>query len=551
MKIFKGLKKYIVLLVILSGMISYSSLQIALYISYAIDGILFQNNQSIPDYFKPILELDTMKSLIAIISIIIVINLVVVLANYTRERITTKFTLKLSSNLKKILYAHILKLEYKSYHSYSKVEMLQRANDDAQEYANFFKVQFNLILDIISLSLFIVTQGVFLSVSVTIYLIVTIIIMLVFAFWYYRKMTQLLENVIIKKRKMLGQTINNINQFKFVRIYNRQKEEIQKYKRLNKDYIKEHSKFVNLILFYEITSEHITYLSDPIICLLGGISIIHGNMTIGTLSALLLFAKKILNCLYSFGENLEVVDNFWVIKRKIKKLMELEEEKNENESYDLDGDITFHNVSIKISQKEILKNLNFAIQKGEKIAIVGENGSGKSILAKAILGFYPIEGNIYFNYHNSKQLNQSNIREYVDYISGEADLFTGTIQENIELDRESTQKDLRKAIKEAEMDKDIKQFEEGEQTIVGEKGVKLSGGQKQRILIARALIRNKPIMIFDNAFSKLDNKTSNQVLENLNKQYPETTMIFITHRAEIEKYVDRVIKIEEGTSIKG
>lgn len=551
MKIFKGLKKYIVLLVILSGMISYSSLQIALYISYAIDGILFQNNQSIPDYFKPILELDTMKSLIAIISIIIVINLVVVLANYTRERITTKFTLKISSNLKKMLYAHILKLEYKSYHSYNKVEMLQRANDDAQEYANFFKVQFNLILDIISLSLFIVTQGVFLSVPVTIYLIVTIIIMLGFAFWYYRKMTQLLENVITKKRKMLGQTISNINQFKFVRIYNRQKEEIQKYKRLNKDYIKEHSKFVNLILFYEITSEHITYLSDPIICLLGGISIIHGNMTIGTLSALLLFAKKILNCLYSFGENLEVVDNFWVIKRKIKKLMELEEEKNENESYDLDGDITFHNVSIKISQKEILKNLNFAIQKGEKIAIVGENGSGKSILAKAILGFYPIEGNIYFNYHNSKQLNQSNIREYVDYISGEADLFTGTIQENIELDRESTQKDLRKAIKEAEMDKDIKQFEEGEQTIVGEKGVKLSGGQKQRILIARALIRNKPIMIFDNAFSKLDNKTSNQVLENLNKQYPETTMIFITHKAEIEKYVDRVIKIEEGTSIKG
>lgn len=550
MKIFKGLKKHIIVLIVLSGIISYLSLQIAIYIGYAIDGILFQNHQSIPDYIKPILELGTIKSLIIISIVIILSNLVIAFANYMRERITTRFTLHISSNLKKMLYAHILKLEYESYHSYSKVEMLQRANDDAQEYANFYKVQFNLILDIISLSLFIVTQGVFLSVSITIFLMITIIIMLAFAFWYYQKMTKLLENVIIKKKKMLGQTINNMNQFKFVRIYNRQKEELQKYKRLNKEYIKEDSKFVNLILFYEIISEHITYLSDPIICLLGGISIIQGNMTMGTLSALLLFAKKILNCLYAFGENLEIVDSFWVIKRKIKKLMELEEEKNEKQSYDLDGDVTFHNVSIKISQKEILKNLNFAIKKGEKIAIVGENGSGKSILAKAILGFYPIEGNIYFNYHNSKQLNKSNIRKYIDYISGETDLFTGTIQENVELDKKSTPKAFMKAIKEAEMEKDIKQFEEREKTIVGEKGVKLSGGQKQRILIARALIRNKPIMIFDNAFSKLDNKTSNQILENISRQYPETTMIFITHKIEIENYVDRMIKIEEGTSIK-
>lgn len=545
---FKGLKKYILVLILLSSILSYLSLQVALYISYAVDGILFHDTDKIPDYLKPILEMDIIKAIVVISIVMIVINLVIVLANYMRERITTKFTLGISSNLKKTLYAHILKLDYESYYSYSKVEMLQRVNEDAQEYANFFKVQFNLILDIVSLSFFMVRQSIFLSIPVTIYLVLTISIMLAFSFWYYRKMTQILEKVIKKKKKMLEATLNNRNQFKLVRIYNRQKEEIQRYKRLNKDYTQEDIKFIKLILFYEIISEHITYLSDLIICLLGGISIIHGNMTFGGLTALLLFATKILNCLYSFGESLETVDSYLVVKQKIKRLMSLREEENENYSYDLNGDIVFHNVSIHISEKEILANFNFAIKKGEKIAILGENGSGKSMLAKAILGFYPIQGNIYLNYHNSKQLNKSNIREYIDFISGEADLFTGTILENIELDVKHTEEDITKVVKEAEIYNDIKRFEEGYQTMVGEKGVKLSGGQKQRILIARALIRNKPIMIFDNTFSKLDNKTVDKIFQNLIKCYPQTTMVFITHQAGIENYVDIMIKIEEGTN---
>lgn len=548
MKIFNGIKKHIVILILLSGILSYLSLQIAVYISYAIDGILFEQADKIPSYLIPILEMGKIKGLMVLSGIIVVINLMVALGSYIRQRITTGFTLKISSNLKKTLYAHILNLEYESYQSYSKVEMLQRANEDAQDYANFYKEQFNLILDIISLSFFIVTQGISLSISVTIYLVLTIVIMLLFALWYYYKMTALLENVILKKRKMLGATINNVNQFKFVRIFNRQKEEIQKYKKLNKDYTEEDIKFIRLILFYDIVSEHITYLSDPIICLLGGIAIMQGNMTMGGLTALLLFASKILMSLYSFGENLEVVNTFLVVRQKIKKLMNLKEEKIGNYFYDLEGDIVFHNVSIKISEKEILTNLNFAIKKGEKIALVGDNGSGKSILAKAILGFYPVEGNIYLNYHNSKQLDKSNIRQYVDFVSGEADLFSGTILDNIELETRSREEQLIKVAEEAEIQEDIQRFEEGYQTVVGEKGVKLSGGQKQRILIARALLRNKPIMIFDNAFSKLDNKTSDKIFQNLMKNYPQTTMIFITHKLEIKNYVDRMIKLEEGTS---
>lgn len=286
------MKKHIVGLVLLSFIISYFSLQIAVYISYAIDGILFHNLSQMPEYLKKILEMGTQKALLSIGMIMIGINGIVALATYVRERLTTTFTLKVSSNLKKKLYSHILNLEYESYQSYSKLEMLQRVNEDAGEYANFYKVQFNLILDIISLSFFIVTHSVALSWTITMYLVITIIIMLLFALWYYLNMTKILEKVILKKRKMLGATINNVSQFKFVRIYNRQKEEIQKYKRLNKDYTEEDIRFVKLILFYEIISEHITYLSDPIICLLGGIAIIQGNMTLRQFNCFIVICYK-------------------------------------------------------------------------------------------------------------------------------------------------------------------------------------------------------------------------------------------------------------------
>lgn len=545
--IFKGIKKYIILLILLSISISYLSLQIAIYIKYAIDGILFQS-QEIPKYLLDIIQDGKIKGLLIIVSMITITNLILFLIKYIRDITTSKFTLKIKSNLKLMLYTHVLKLEYQSYNSYDKNEMLQRVNDDAENYASFFNRFFNLILDILSLSYFIITKGMALSLSVTVYIMITVIIMIIFAIWYYKKLNQSLESLIIKKRRLLGTTINNISNFKLIRVFNKQKEEIEKYNQLNEECKNQDIKLIKLILFYEIVNDHITYLKYPIIYLLGGIAIMEGNMTLGSLAALIMFAEKLLDCFLVVGANLETIDTFFVVNKKINQLMSLKEEENKYYHYELDGDILFHNVSIMADETKILENLNFDIKQGEKVAIIGENGSGKSILAKAMMGFYPIEGNIYFNYHNSKQLNKENIREYIDYISGDSEMFSGTIKENIQLDKTYEESCIRQAVKDSEILKDIQKFENKFETSIGEKGVKLSGGQKQRILIARALIRNKPIMIFDNVFNKLDNETREKVLKNLQKRYSNKTMIFITHDEIMEQNVDKVINLKNQSS---
>ena len=129
MERFKGITKYIILLILFSILISYCNLQIAMYIRYAIDGILFHNLEDIPKFIQPTVEMDIIRSLMIFSAIIMLIKGIVVLANYIRERITTKFTLKIGANLKETLYTHILKLEYDSYYFYSKVESVKLSKE--------------------------------------------------------------------------------------------------------------------------------------------------------------------------------------------------------------------------------------------------------------------------------------------------------------------------------------------------------------------------------------------------------------------------------------
>ncbi len=270
----------------------------------------------------------------------------------------------------------------------------------------------------------------------------------------------------------------------------------------------------------------------------------------GSLTALSNLAGKIFNYLYNFGENLEIIDNFYVVTKKINKLLNLKEEEKQNYSYDLNGEIIFSNVKIYVGNKMILENLNFIIKQGENVAIIGENGSGKSILAKTILGFYEYEGNIYINKHNIKRLSKADIRKYVELILGESYMFCGNIMENITLNNQIEKQKVDEVVKDCEIMYDINKFKEKYNTLIGEKGIKLSGGQKQRMCIARSLINDKPIIVFDEALNKLDNTTRRTILKNLKEKYKNRTMIFISNNLEIIDFVDSVIYIHKNTTTK-
>lgn len=549
-KALKNTKKYIVMVPILSMIISYLTLQIPIYLKYAIDGIVYKDTQSIPQYITRFFNENWMYNLIIIILFLILTIVMNGAITYIRDRISCLFNLKVNKNLKMEIFRHIENLEYQSYYNYDKDEMLQRIKDDANTYSNFFNTSLNLILDTFFILIFVIKESLELNRIITIYILISVMVLIIFAIWYFKKLDIRLQEMIKARKGLLSKTITSIRNFKLIRILNKQKEEINDYNKLNKKYTNSCIEFVNLVLFHEIITDHISCLAEPIIFILGGILVINGQLTLGTLTVLVSFAQKIMEYFISVGNNLDDIDNFIVVNKLLNKLINLEEEKEYPKLIELNGDILFINVTIKVEDNIILKDINLQIRKGEKIAIIGENGSGKSILAKTLLGYYDYTGNIYIGNINLKRISKKQIREYISLVTEEPFIFSGTIYDNICLYKDIEKKKLDEATKTANIYDEIQKFRNNYQAVVGERGITLSGGQKQRIALSRTLLQEKQTLILDEAINKVDERTKAKLLENViinNKN----TVIIITHDLKILEKIDKIIFLHGTTSYVG
>ena len=217
----------------------------------------------------------------------------------------------------------------------------------------------------------------------------------------------------------------------------------------------------------------------------------------------------------------------------------------------LKGDIVFDNVSFTYPHTGIkaIQHFNLTIKEGEKILIIGRTGSGKSTLAQLLLRFYDAdEGSITINGKDIRALSLKNLREQISYVPQDVFLFSDTISGNISfgLNEKGSIDKVHQAAKQASIHQEIMQLQQGYETLVGERGVTLSGGQKQRVSIARALIKNPQVMLFDDCLSAVDAKTEHEIIQNLYAVLQNKTAIIITHRIFSMVNFDQVIIIEDG-----
>lgn len=221
----------------------------------------------------------------------------------------------------------------------------------------------------------------------------------------------------------------------------------------------------------------------------------------------------------------------------------------------LAGDVVFDNVTFTYDHTGItaIKNLNLTIKEGEKILVIGKTGSGKSTLAQLLLRFYnPNAGSISINHQGLENINLHQLREQVSYVPQDVFLFSDTVANNISfgLPEKATQEVIESAAKFASVHKEILGFDKQYETMIGERGVTLSGGQKQRIAIARGLIKNPEIVVFDDCLSAVDAKTENEIVTNLYQYLQEKTAIIITHRIFSTFRFDKIVVLEEGSILE-
>jgi len=514
-----------------------------MFIQYALDGVIMEKESVIPEVIRNLFySNDKISKIIVLVSVLILVNIIVFIVSYLKSKINTKFNLKINRNVKEIVLEHIPKIEYMQFSQIDKSNVIQRVNNDATTYAEFFNSQINLFFDTIFIIIFAVAQTLKLNMTVGLFIAIICGLILLLSIWYFKVSKPLVEDIVEMNREVINKTTIGIEESKMLKIFNRRDKEIEDFIKMNSEYKRKDVKLAKVKVLYGIGTHTLRNFKEPFILLWGGILVVRGELTLATISILLTYATKILQYIYNSVDKLKTINEFIVAYKKLCNLMSFEEDIEKNPDVYLEGDIIFENVSIKLDDNTILENVNFTIKRNENVAIIGDNGTGKTVISKTLLGFYKYTGNIYIGKYNIQNVSKKSLRNYIGVVLQDTYLFTDTIKNNINITNKNVNDEkIREVLKMADIYEDIKNFDDNINYIIGKGGNNISGGQKQRISIARTLLKDNKFIVFDDSLSKLDTKTKLNILKNIIKMQIGT--IIISHDSEVVKSCDKVLFI--------
>ncbi len=298
-------------------------------------------------------------------------------------------------------------------------------------------------------------------------------------------------------------------------------------------------------------------ISNLVVIYFGGMMYINGTIkSIGTIAEFILYVNMLTWPVASIGWVSSLVQEAEASQKRINEFLKVQPEiKNKsNEHFNINGEIQFKNVTFTYDDTNItaLQNISFTVKKGETLAILGKTGSGKSTVLSLLTRMYDIKnGNILIDGKDIDKVNLYNLRDSIGIVPQDAFLFSDTIKNNIKFGKENaTDDEVFTAAKQAVVHDNIMNFNNQYETILGERGITLSGGQKQRVSIARAIIKDPEILLFDDCLSAVDTETEEQILNNLLKITKDKTTIIVSHRISSAKNADKIIILEEGKIIQ-
>jgi len=298
-------------------------------------------------------------------------------------------------------------------------------------------------------------------------------------------------------------------------------------------------------------------LSNLVVIFVGGMMYIDGSIkSIGTIAEFILYVNMLTWPVASIGWVSSLVQEAEASQKRINEFLKIEPEIKNNVTprTPIHGSITFKNVSYTYKDTGIegLKDVSFTVNKGETLAILGKTGSGKSTILSLICRLYDIEkGEILIDGTKINKVNLNDLRESIGIVPQDAFLFSDSIKNNIKFGKETaTDEEVIEAAKNAVVHDNIIHFKNQYETILGERGITLSGGQKQRVSIARAIIKDPEILLFDDCLSAVDTETEEAILNNLFAICKDKTTIIVSHRISSAKNADKIIILEDGQIIQ-
>lgn len=289
---------------------------------------------------------------------------------------------------------------------------------------------------------------------------------------------------------------------------------------------------------------------------IGSIQVFNGEVSTGNIAEFIIYVNMLTWPVTALGWITSIIQRAAASQRRINEFLSTKTDiiSEKNIEREINGHIVFDDVSFTYPDSGIqaLKNVSFEVRPGESIAIVGTTGSGKSTIANMVCRLYDIDnGKIEIDNIGVKDYDISSLRSQVGYVPQDVFLFSDTIENNISFgNRQMSKEEIERAAADADVLANIKEFKDGFQTRLGERGITLSGGQKQRVSIARAIARSPKILILDDALSAVDTKTENAILNAMQRIMQGRTSIIISHRVSSAKLADKVVMLDDGVVIE-
>lgn len=463
-----------------------------------------------------------------------------------------KFSENMAFDMREKLYTHIQDLPYSYHNNADTGDLIQRCTSDIDTIKGFLGNQISQLVYIFASFGFGAWQMALIEpriMLVTLCVIPITIIMSIVYFGYVKKKFTEIEEV---ESDMTVALQENVNGVRVVKAFAKEKYEIDKFDKKSQRFRDKSRKLNDSMAIYWGLSDFLT-ISQYVITV--GVCIYlarKGLVTSGDVIACFLYINMLVYPVRGLGRIIGDFGKATVSAGRVDEVLSIEDDYKIDGTLkpEITGNISFKDVSFKFNDTEdhLLEQVNFSINSGETVAIIGKTGSGKSTIANILVRLQDYdEGSVTIDGVELKEISKKWIRSKVGIILQDPFLYAKTIFDNIKIGQPAlSTNDVYKAAQTAAIHKDIVSFEKGYDTLVGEKGVTLSGGQKQRIAIARMLVLNKPIMIFDDSLSAVDTKTDLMIRNALKERDTSLTTIIITHRITTAKEADKIIVLENG-----
>lgn len=554
----KGAKRYFLITILAAGITALADMLQPQIIRAAVDCALGGEEGDFPAFVMELVDrvggfAHLGQHLWIMALAVLAVALVQVVSQYAFRVYNTKASETLVKTMRDQLFSHIQHLPF-SWHMKNRTgDIIQRCTSDIDTTKNFLSEQLTAIFRIALLLVLSITFMLSMHPLLTLIALIPTPIIIVYSFHFHNQVHDGFEACDESEGKLSAMAQENLTGVRVVRAFGQERAEIEKFEKQNHHYTSLWEKMGKTLSRFWSISDILSGVQIMLVVIFGAYFCIRENLHSGEYIAFISYNSMMVWPIRQLGRIISELSKAGVSIDRVAYIMNSPVEQDEPDAEDapMDGDICFEHVSFAYENSpEILHDIHFTMKAGTTLGILGGTGSGKSTLMLLLDKLYPLEegcGRITIGGTDIRQIRTAHLRRNIGMVLQEPYLFSRTIAENIgiaspELDIEA----IRAAAQAAALDESITSFTAGYDTMVGERGVTLSGGQKQRAAIARMLVNDTPIMVFDDSLSAVDTQTDAKIRKSIQQRFGKASVILISHRITTLSAADKIIVLDGG-----